>query len=628
MRELCRPILLVALSILGVSLFSTFPIQRAHAAGLVYVSPSTLPTSSAGSVVTVQVQVSNVDPFTGWDIEIRTDQSILNPTGVSIDGNLLATNFGATMILVAACVNGQGTGCGSEDGLGVAHSAAAALGSKSVPPGPTSGLLFTITYKALNGGLGVSLVEIIRQIIVNGVTASIIDVSTANAVYGDAQDFGVQLTPLFPNVSQGSETVVNATIISFNGFTGSVNLTANSVLSAYAIPARVFLPPGGSVTAQLFASSTLCDFPSSYSLGLVVASGNISHEIRAFPNLNPNTALNPDFCMTRFERQVDVHQGTQTTIPFLLSSANKFNGTVSMTLTLLPNNPNGPNVTLKSSKVTMYPGGFGDGEIQVSTTLGTLLGEYTVVVNATSGHTSHFLTETVSVVPPAPIFTINAASTSVTVAPGTSTTDMITLESLFGFNGPVAIGTTIQPFIATGPQVSLSLYTFQLSSSANSTLTISAPRDATIGNYSVQVFAMGGGLRSAVNVTINVVPLSPPYFTQFQWNRKVSIGKGGVETFTMGVHNPNKSTIYVDVQLVGVDSFGSQIIALSTGVIQLYPSQTMPGITLSASFSPSETGATFFFVATMTWSVTPSPLSITASAQKGPPTSGTFTIVA
>lgn len=626
MRNYWRPLFLVVLSCLGLYLFSAGSVPKAHGVGQVFISPSAIPTSSTGSTVTLQVQVSNVDPFTGWDVEIRTDESILNPTGISIDGNLLTANFGASMFLVADCVNGQGTGCGSEDGLGVVHSAASALGSKSVPPGPTSGLLFTVTYTALNGGSGDSLVEIIRQVIANGVTGSIINVSVANAVYGSGQDFGIQLTPLFGNVMQGGETMVNATILSFNGFSGSINLSANSVLSAYAVPTTVFLQPDGSVTAEMFASTTLCDVPSSYSLAMVAVSGSVSHEVRAFPNLEPNTGGNPDFCMIRFETSASVRQGSQITIRFLLSSHNKFNGTVSMSVSVLPALSNGPSVALKSNSVTMYPGGFGDGEIQVSTTLGTSLGDYTIIVNANSGKTSHFLTETLSVIMPAPTFSISASSPNITVAPGSSTTDTISLKSLFGFNDTVALGTAIQPFIATGPSISLSVYTFRLASTVNSTLTVVAPMKAQIGNYSVMVFADGGGIRSSVNVTVDVTPLDPPYFTSLQWDHRVSVGKGGVETFNIGLHNPNKNTIFLQIQVLMIDSSGTPL-ALSTGMLQANSEQTFAGIALTATFSPTDIGSTFSFVATIMWGTSSSNLSITGSARAGTPTSGIFTIV-
>jgi hypothetical protein len=624
-----KALFLTILSLLGFSLIGTNHIVPVHAAGLLYVSPSSAPTATTGSSLTVQVQVANVDPFTGWDVEVRVDQSVLNPTGVSIDGNLLASNFGATMLLVADCVNGQGTGCGGEDGPGIIHSAAAALGSRSVPPGPASGLLFTMTFTVLNGGSGVSLIEVIRQVIVNGVTDSLIDVSVADGVYGSAQDFGVELSPLFGSVSQGNETVVNATVLSFNGFTGEVNLTADSVLSAYAAPTSVFLPPDGSVTAQMFASTTLCDTPSAYSLSMVATSGNLTHNVMAFPNVVPNTSGNPDFCLIRFETSLSLNAGSSGNMSFLLRSENQFNGTVSMSIGLIPTLANSPTVSLQSNAVSMYPGGFGAGQINISTSTKTPIGDYTIIVNATADGLSHFLTEGLTILPPGPAITMSASSTTIAVAPGSNATDVITVKSLFGFDARVALGISIQPFITGGPHVSLSLFTFPLSTTTNSTLTVSAPRGTALGSYNITIFANGGGESASITVSLEVIPLKPAFFTQFQWTHKVSVQRGGIETFQIGVRNPNKNTpIFLNIQIDGIDSTGTEMLALSTGPIQLGPGQTLPNIVLTDVFNAGQIGTTFAFSGMIQWGTNPSALSITGSTQPGPPSSGIFTIVA
>jgi hypothetical protein len=628
MRGQWRPLLLAFLSLLGFFLVSANHVIPVHAAGLLYVSPASSTTASTGSTLSVQVNVANVDPFTGWDVEIRVDQAVLNPTGVSIDGNLLAANFSATMLLASDCVNGQGTGCGAEDGLGIIHSAAVALGTRSVPSGPTSGLLFTMTFTAENGGSGVSAIEVIRQVIVNGVTNSLIDVTVANGVYGSAEDFGAELSPLFGSLSQGNETMVNATIFSINGFTGNVNLTARSVLSAYVTPSSVFLAPDGSATAQIFASATLCDIPSSYSLSIVAASGSVSHEFMAFPNLVPNVSGTPDFCMTRFEESTSVNAGASGTVRFLLSSKNQFNGTVKMTIGVIPSLPNGPTVSLQSTSVTMYPGGFGSGQINISTFTSTGTGVYTMVVNATAMGLKHFLTEELIVNPPSPSISLTASSTTLQVAPESNVTDTITAKSLFGFAAPVALGTTISPFISGGLQVSLSVYTFPLATSINSTLTVSAPRGTALGLYNVTIFANGGGENTSITISVNVVPLMPPFFTQFTWDHVVSVGRGGVETFQFGIRNPNKNTpIFFEVQINGVDGSGIQALNLSTGPIQLASGRTL-SMELTGVFSASQIGTTFSFSAMILWSTTLSALLITGSTGPGPPSSGVFTIVA
>jgi hypothetical protein len=628
MRISGKTVFLILLSITAFSLFDGNVVVPGHAAGVIYVSPSSTPTSATGSNITVQVQVANVDPFSGWDVWIRTDPSVLKARTVTIQGNLLAVNFSATMSLVSECVNEIGTGCGADDGIGIVHSGAAALGSRSLPPGPTSGLLFTITYTVLNGGSGVSAIEITRQIIVNGVTGSIVPVDVSNGVYGSPADFGLELNPIFGSVTQGGEMMVNATISSFNGFTGQVNLTADSLLQAYVSPTSVFLAPGGSATAQIFASTTLCDTPSTYGLGIIGRSGNLSHTFLASPSVLPSANSNPGFCISSVETTASVFAGSSGTFDFQLFGLNGFQGTVSMTVSIIPIITNGPRVFLLSNTLGVLNRRFSIGQIEFTTSTATPQEAYTMIVNATFGSELHFLSATLVVKPPQPTFAMNASLAMLTLAPGSSTTDTIALTSLFGFSAPVALGTNIQPFVANGPIVSLSTYTLFLSQNINSTLTVSAPGDTTIGSYNVTVSANGGGSFAFVVIRVNVVPLTPPGFLQFRWDRRVSVSNGGVETFLSGISNPNKeSSIFVSIQATGIDSTGDETFTLSTGVIQLAPHQTLLNIPLTEHFSPADVGSTFVFLASILWSTSPAALLITGSSRSGVPASGTFTIV-
>jgi len=251
-----------------------------------------------------------------------------------------------------------------------------------------------------------------------------------------------------------------------------------------------------------------------------------------------------------------------------------------------------------------------------------------MIVNATFGSESHFLAASLTVKPPQPTFAMNATSTFLTLAPGTNTTDTIGLTSLFGFSAPLALGTNVQPFVANGPIASLSRYTFTLSQTVNSTLTVSAPRDATTGSYNVMVFANGGGRFAFVVIRVSLVPLTPPGFVQFHWTRRVSVSKDGVETFLAGISNPNKDTsIFVTIQLDGMDSTGSETFMLSTGVIKLAPHQTLLNIPLTEPFGVADVGSTFIFSASILWGTNPGALVISGSSQEGVPASGTFTIV-
>jgi hypothetical protein len=111
------------------------------------------------------VNVSLVDPFNGWDIQLQADPTIINAASLSITGNILSAN-GQT-IEFTNCINGMGLNCqitGTADGPGIVHSAVGFLG-----PAPFSttatGLLFTVTYQVV--GNGTSQIAFLRDIIKN-----------------------------------------------------------------------------------------------------------------------------------------------------------------------------------------------------------------------------------------------------------------------------------------------------------------------------------------------------------------------------------------------------------------------------------------------------------------------------
>src|SRR5713226_7918535 len=146
--------LLIALSLASLVSISPSIFHSVHATGLVYVNHATTAEDSASTVVTVQVQVAGVDPFTGWDIQVQSNQSVINPTSLSIKGNALTVNYSEIVLEAVNCVNGVNytiSHCDSSDGPGIVHSAAI-VHQGSPPTNPVYGLLFTINYTVAGSG--------------------------------------------------------------------------------------------------------------------------------------------------------------------------------------------------------------------------------------------------------------------------------------------------------------------------------------------------------------------------------------------------------------------------------------------------------------------------------------------
>jgi len=120
-HNLLIPLLLIALSL---SIFS-FPSVKAANPNILYVNPAGQGPFAAGTTVTYQVKVSQMDPFNAWDIMVMTDPLAINPVSLSITPNLLTANYSLTTLELTNCVNGSGSGCNAAagDGPGVVHSA-------------------------------------------------------------------------------------------------------------------------------------------------------------------------------------------------------------------------------------------------------------------------------------------------------------------------------------------------------------------------------------------------------------------------------------------------------------------------------------------------------------------------
>ncbi len=172
---------LLPVFIAAIALAAAVSVHPANAAGLLYINPPQQGPFASGTTVTYQVKVANIDPFNGWDISVSTDPTAVNPSSFTITSNLLAANFSQTVLELIHCVNGSGSGCTLTDGPGVVHSSVVVLGP---PPqtGPSSGVLFTITYTAGTGTF--SSVHIFNDVISNG-TPTPVAHTTQDGVYGN-----------------------------------------------------------------------------------------------------------------------------------------------------------------------------------------------------------------------------------------------------------------------------------------------------------------------------------------------------------------------------------------------------------------------------------------------------------
>jgi len=91
----------------------------------------------------IGVYISNSDALNGFDIQLKTNSSVLKPAGASLSGSIVHSGPG-TSISPILCIGGVGPQCGPTDGPDVLDVQAVML--FAFTSNPASGLLFTATY--------------------------------------------------------------------------------------------------------------------------------------------------------------------------------------------------------------------------------------------------------------------------------------------------------------------------------------------------------------------------------------------------------------------------------------------------------------------------------------------------
>jgi len=250
------------LSVLSVSIV-VHPVRAAGA--LLYVNPPTVGDQPAGTILTYQVKVANIDPFNGWDISVQSDPTVIIPQQLSITGNLLEANYSLTAFELINCVNAVGTGCLASDSPGIAHSTATAV-APAPQIGTSSGLLFTITYKVI-GGVA-SNIRLFDDFVVNGATP--VPYAEQDGHYGSKQIPVVDFTwtPLNPsagdlvtfNASSSYDHNPGASIVSYTwncGDPSSLQPTTTSKTITHAYSASNGTPLVGNFQVTLTVTDTL-----------------------------------------------------------------------------------------------------------------------------------------------------------------------------------------------------------------------------------------------------------------------------------------------------------------------------------------------------------------------------------
>jgi hypothetical protein len=125
----------------------------ASSAGSCPASPPSFKGSSGGSL-TAYVNIQNSATLNGFDILVKTDDTILHPQGINIFGLGGTIQAGGSIIVV--CINGTKTlgtasSCSPQDGPGAVH---VAVTGSTIKSGSATGSLFSISYQIKGNTFG------------------------------------------------------------------------------------------------------------------------------------------------------------------------------------------------------------------------------------------------------------------------------------------------------------------------------------------------------------------------------------------------------------------------------------------------------------------------------------------
>jgi hypothetical protein len=329
-----------------------------------------------------------------------------------------------------------------------------------------------------------------------------------NAAGPDAPDFTVSASPTLLTINQGASGTSTVNITSTGGFNATVNLSISGALSGINTtlsPASVTPPSNGSVTSTLTVNVNQSAVLGTHLLEINATSGALTH----IANVSLTVLAAPDFSLSASPSQLALVQGTSGQSNITVTSMNGFNASVSLSASDLPTGVTG---AFNTASITPPVNGSANSAFSINVTASTAPGNYSLIINGTSGTLSHTVSINLTVLP-VPDFSISASPDSLIIIQGSSNTSTITVMSLKGFDKPVNLSVS---GLSTGVNATLNLTTVTPPSGGLgiSILTISISNQATPGNLTLTVTGTSGSLNHSamINLTINEKPAIEVHF--------------------------------------------------------------------------------------------------------------------
>ncbi len=338
-------------------------------------------------------------------------------------------------------------------------------------------------------------------------------------------DFSLSLFPNAMSLALGSSGNSIATVSSLNGFSGTIILSISNIpvnTGVGVAPAQLTLPVGGNVSSTVFVNVDTNAFPGTYAIIIsatsAFAGGFLTHTAVLALTISPG--LVPDFSITASPVFLTVQRGSTGFGNVTLQSIGGFNGTVSLTGSIIPTIVGGPVIMFSPSSTFLAAGSTATPTIVIITNTTTLIGFYNYTITGTSGTVFHTFVGSLSIIGTNPDFTFSLVPSSETVPLGSSRDSHYEVTSLNGFSGTITVRlTSIEPIPICNPGVTCDFAlgtsdaTVTPGGNATGNIFVGAGSNTIPGTYSLTLTSTGGSIaHTAILVlTISTTPV-PDFF--------------------------------------------------------------------------------------------------------------------
>ena len=221
--------------------------------------------------------------------------------------------------------------------------------------------------------------------------------------------FLLTANPTTLTLEQGTSLSSTISVISINGFSGTVSLSvffAGSKLPASLSPSSVSVPTNG--TAKSTLTVTVTSEIGTFNVVVIGIASSHGKTNYASTEVSVQVLSNEDFTITSSPSSIVNIFGMSNTTTITVTSMNGYTGTVGLTFTA----PFGyVTVTGSQNPLTLSSGGTAVSTLNITTSLSTTLGTYDITVTGTDGSRAHStvigLTVVDPIIPPPVIESLN-----------------------------------------------------------------------------------------------------------------------------------------------------------------------------------------------------------------------------